>query len=64
MNGDDNEIEVRLGRIDDRGRSKSFLNEVLRALKGGRVSKVRRPEGIAIQHSGAAVCSAPIATSS
>lgn len=59
MNGDDNEIEFRLGRIDDQGRSESFPIEVLRAPKGGRLSKVRRPEGIVIQHSGAAVCSVP-----
>jgi hypothetical protein len=33
MNGNDDEFKILLGRIGNRGRSESFINEVLRAAR-------------------------------
>jgi hypothetical protein len=33
MNSDDDEFKVRLGRIGNRGRAESFVNQVLRAAR-------------------------------
>jgi hypothetical protein len=33
MNSDDDEFKILLGRIGNRGRSESFVNQVLRAMR-------------------------------
>jgi len=58
MNSDDDEFKILLGRISNRGRSESFVNQVLRAMRKagheGSAAGSRGARGTADRRSGAA----------